>query len=96
MKTEQVILQRICGKVQKVDLIEDTESLVRILDLLKRQVRFLQQRPWVNALRFCVSVSESRDRAGGVWKSTEASGIREAHRAAFLPQGGTRRQSFGA
>src|SRR4029077_16536016 len=42
-----------------------------------------------------MGVSESRDRARGVWKSAEASGIREAHAAVFLPQGGTRRPSFG-
>src|SRR4029079_19615078 len=95
MKTEQVVLQRACGQIQKIDLIEDTEPQIRIFDLLKRQIRFLQQRPWIDALRFCMGVSESRDRARGVWKSAEASGIREAHAAVFLPQGGTRRQSFG-
>ena len=50
--------ERACGQVQKIDLIEDTEPQIRIFDLLKRQIRFLQQRPWIDALRFCMCVSE--------------------------------------
>ena len=96
MKAKRVILQRARGKVQKIDLIEDTEPQIWIFDLLKGQICFLQQWSGVNAFRFCMRVSESRDRARGVWKGAEASRIREAHEAAFLPQGGTRRQSSGA
>jgi hypothetical protein len=36
MKAEQVILQCVCGKVQKIDLIENAEPQVRISDLLER------------------------------------------------------------
>src|SRR5215467_7864865 len=95
MKAKRVIPQRARSKVQKIDLIEDAEPQIWIFDLLECQVCFLQQRSRVNALCFCMCVSESRDRARGVWKSAQASGVREAHEACFLPQGGTHRQSFG-
>src|SRR5207248_288624 len=67
MESEKIVLQVIGSKVEKVDLITNSETGARVFDLKKGQVRLFQNRTDIDPRRSRLRVSEPGRSAAGRW-----------------------------
>jgi hypothetical protein len=75
MKSEKLVLESACRKIEKLDLIPNIESSTALFDLLKSQPGFRQQRFWNDVCRLQARAGEPRYAAHCGWERAEASDI---------------------
>jgi hypothetical protein len=83
MESKKIVLQIVGNAIEKMDLIANSETGARVLDLEKCQVRLFQNRIDIDPRYLRSRVGEPSQGAGGRWMRARMRAVTIAHQRSF-------------